>query len=372
MPSALNSPFIPIAETFLVGKEKEYVMDCVQSGWISSIGKYVTQFETAFARYIGSKHASSCSNGTAALHLAYHACGIGKGDELIMPNLTFIATANAAAYLGGKPVFVDVDPRTWNMDTTQIEKKITPKTKAIVPVHLYGVSCDMKPIMELAQKYGLRVIEDCAESHGAEYRGKKTGNIGDIAAFSLYGNKVITTGEGGIITSNDSQLMERVQLLKNHGMRPEKRYWHEEVGYNYRMTALQAAFGLGQLEGIEDILQRRENIARYYEKNLSKIKGIRFQENTPQAKRIHWLINILVDEKEYGMNRDELAKKLEEKQIDSRRIFYPMTAMPIYKSAESFPHTEYISKSGLSIPSGTGLQKEQMDRVIAVIAENAQ
>lgn len=361
-----NPEFIPVADTYLTGHEKKYVMEAVETGWVSSIAPIIKQFEEKYARFVGVKHATSTSNGTVALHLAYEACGIGPGDEVIVPNLTFIATANAAKYVGAKPVMVDVDPHTWNLDPALIEKKITPKTKAIVPVHLYGVPCDMKPIIEIAQKHGLKVIEDCAESHGAEYGNKKLGAWGDVAAFSFYGNKIITTGEGGMITSNDSELMDKITLLKNHGMRPEKRYWHTVVGYNYRMTGLQAAFGMGQLDGIQEILEKKERIGQYYQKLLGEEPGLQMQATPANGKRVYWMMNIRVTPS-FGKTRDQLVEILKAHHIDTRLLFYPLNELPVYESNESFPHSRAISREGVTLPSGTNLTSAQIERVSDVV-----
>ncbi len=360
-----NKPeeFIPVAETFLVKNEKKYVVEAIESGWVSSKGPFVERFETAFAKYIGTDFAASCSNGTTALHLAYLACGLKANDEILMPNLTFVATANAAAYIGAKPVFVDVDPNTWNMDPQQIEAKITKKTKAIVPVHLYGVPCDMDPILEIAQKHNLKVIEDCAESHGAAFHGKKTGAFGDCAAFSFFGNKIITTGEGGMVVSNNEKLIARVNFLKSHGQDPVKSYWYPETAFNYRMTALQAAFGLGQLEGIDQIIEKKIAVSAYYRRQLKDNPKIRFQDSYPDSKSVYWLNSILVP----AEKRDGLAMALKQQAIETRRVFYPLSALPMYSTKERFPASDSISECGLSIPSSCHLSTEQLDRVILAI-----
>jgi len=363
--NASNPKFIPISDLYFTGNEKKYVLEAVESGWISSQGVFVKKFEEAFAKFSRTHFATSCTNGTAALHLAYQACGIARGDEVIMPNLTFVATANSAAYLGAKPVFVDVEPNTWNINSDLIEKKITPKTKAIVPVHLYGVPCDMKPILEIAQKNDLKVIEDCAESHGAKYRGKKTGSLGHCAAFSFFANKILTTGEGGMVTSNDPEIISRINFLKNQGMDPQRRYWHPEIGYNYRMTALQAAFGLGQLEGIETAIRQKQRIATYYEKNLPPLHGLSFQQTTLNSKRVYWMFNILVNHPQ--VTRNQLSDKLKNSGIDSRPVFFPLNHLPPYQSKESFPETERISQQGISLPSGATLSKDHLERIVETI-----
>lgn len=359
-------PFIPVADTYLTGNERKYVVDCLDTGWVSSAAPIIKKFEEKYAQFIGTKYASSCSNGTVALHLAYQACGIGPGDEVIVPNLTFIATANPARYLGAKPVLAEVDEHTWNIDPDSIEKKITPKTKAIVPVHLYGVPCDMKRIMEIAHKHGLKVIEDCAESHGATFHDKKLGSWGDAAAFSFYGNKIITTGEGGMITTNDSHVIDQIDLYKNHGMRPSRRYWHEVVGYNYRMTGLQAAFGMGQLEGIDDILAKKERIGLHYQQLLGDLPGLKWQQVPVGGKRVYWMMNIRVTP-EFGMTRDQLVEELKRNNIDTRLLFYPMNELPVYQSDEAFPISQRISREGMTLPSGTTLTPVQIERVASVI-----
>ena len=361
---------IPVADTFLCGNEKKYVLEALESGWISSIGPHVKKFEEAFARYVGVSHAGACSNGTTALQLAYHACGIAKGDEVIMPNFTFVATANAATYLGAKPVFVDVDEKTWNIDVHQIEAKISPKTKAIVPVHIYGVPCDMARILKIAKKHGLKVIEDCAESHGASFGGKRTGSMGHASAYSFFGNKIITTGEGGMVTTDDDILFERVQFLKSHAMDRKRRYFHPEVGYNFRMTALQAAFGLGQLEGIDSIIAHKQRIAQRYCELLADVPGISFQEDQPGGKRVHWLFNIRIG-REFGKTRPEVEWGLAQQGIDSRNTFIPMTDLPMYHEAEGYPVSHRISEEGLSLPTGAALTESQIQTVAEAIRKMA-
>lgn len=356
---------IPILDTCLVGNEKKYVLEAIESGWVSSKGPFVGRFEQAFAEYLGIGFASSCSNGTAALHLAYQACGIKAGDEIIVPNLTFVATANAAAYLGAKPVFVDVDPNTWNMDPSQIEKKITSKTKAIVPVHLYGCPCDMKPIVEIGQKHGLRIIEDCAEAPGAQYRGKKAGTFGDCAAFSFFGNKIITTGEGGMVVSDDADLIECINFLKNHGQQPGKSYWHTEIAYNYRMTALQAAFGLGQLEGIETLIEKKIRIREYYEKKLAPLSKLRLQKSLDKSRHVAWLNSLVTTGTDIGKFRDFLNQN----GIETRPLFYPLNSLPMFKTSERFPVTDLVSKTGLSLPSGANLTQDQLEKIVSLIAD---
>lgn len=265
---------IPVAEPLVGEKELEYVTDCIKTNWISSAGKYVVKFEEMFSEFCGTRYGVATSNGTTALHLALTVLGIGKGDEVIVPTLTFVATANAARYCNADAVFVDSEPRTWNMDPEKIEEKITSRTKAIIPVHLYGHPADMDPILDIAEDHDLYVIEDAAEAHGAEYKGKKVGSLGDIGTFSFYGNKLITTGEGGMLVSDNEELIEKARIYRDHGMSPERRYWHPVIGYNYRLTNIQAAIGVAQVEKVDRIIEAKRRNAALYTSLLSDIEGI--------------------------------------------------------------------------------------------------
>jgi perosamine synthetase len=253
--------FIPVAAPMLAGNEKKYVMDCLDSNWISSRGTYIERFENAFADFCGARHALSCTNGTTALHLALLALGVGAGDEVIVPTLTFVATANAVTYCGARPVMIDAEPRTWNINPCLIEEKITPRTRGIIVVHLYGHPVDMDPVIEIARRHGLFVLEDAAEAHGAIYKGQVAGSIGDIATFSFFGNKVLSTGEGGMVVTNDPELASKIRLLKDQGMDPNRRYWYPVIGYNYRMTNVAAAIGLAQVEKADWHIQQRRELA---------------------------------------------------------------------------------------------------------------
>ena len=294
--NAAPRDFIPVAEPEIGEKEKEYVRDCLDSTWISSLGKYISQFEGGFARFSGAKYGVAVCNGTVALHLALKALGIGPGDEVIVPDLTFVATPNAVAYTGAAPVLVDSDDKTWNIDPKKLEKKITRRTKAIIPVHLYGHPCDMDEVMGIANKHKLFVIEDAAEAHGAEYKGKKVGSFGNVACFSFYGNKIITTGEGGMCVTNDERLAERMAFLKDHAMDYSNKYYHPETGFNYRMTNVQAAIGLGQLERIDEIIRKKIANARLYNELLSSVKGITTPPAAERAQKDYWLYLILVED----------------------------------------------------------------------------
>ncbi|HEC93046.1 MAG TPA: DegT/DnrJ/EryC1/StrS family aminotransferase [Candidatus Atribacteria bacterium] len=358
--------FIPIAEPSITQKEINYVTDAVKSGWVSSLGHYITEFEKNFAKYIGVKYALTTSNGTTALHLALVTLKIKEGDEVIVPDLTFVATANAVAYTRAKPIMVDVEPDTWCINPNCIKKAISKKTKAIIPVHLYGHSADMDEINKVAKEYGLYVIEDAAEAHGAEYKDKNVGSLGDVGVFSFYGNKIITTGEGGMITTNDKKLYQRAKFLRDHAMNPEKRYWHPEIGYNYRMTNLQAALGLAQLERIDELIEKKRQIFGWYKEFLGDLEGIRLNPEKEWAKNVFWMV-CMVLEKELGISRDELMAKLKEKGIDTRPFFYPMSQMPMYNSGEERSVTYNLSERGLNLPSGVNLNKDEVQWICETI-----
>ena len=360
---------LPVMEPVLKGKEAEYVLDCLATNWISSQGKYVERFQDAFTEYHSVAYALCVSNGTAALHLAMAALGIGRDDEIIVPDLTFAAPASMAVLCGAKPVLVDVDRTTWTIDPVAIEARITPRTKAIVPVHLYGHPCDMDPIMEIAKKHSLHVIEDCAEALGAEYKGCKVGTIGDIGTFSFYANKVITTGEGGMVTTNNIKLHHRMQLLRDHGMTRERRYWHHAAGFNYRLTNLQAAVGLAQMERIDEFLGYREEIVARYGRQLKDIKGITLPPSKKWAKNIYWLYSIIIDDKETGICRDALMTQLAGQGIDTRPFFYPLHQQPpfISEADRNFPNSDWLASAGLCLPTSNNIKLEDVDKVCAAI-----
>ncbi len=287
----------PISQPKLNRNELNLITRAVKSTWISSTGEYIEEFEAKFAQTVGSKYTITASNGTTALHLALLALGIGPGDEVIVPTLTFVASANSVVYTGAKPVFVDIDEPTWTIDPQKIEKKITRSTRAVMPVHLYGYPARMDEILRITRKYKLKVIEDAAEAHGARINNEYVGTMGDIGCFSFYGNKIITTGEGGMITTNNKKLAEKIRLLKNHGMSTQKKYWHPVIGYNYRMTNLQCAIGLAQLNKLQTFLETRKQIAQWYRTNLRKIPGIILPpENTSVYRGVNWLFTILVED----------------------------------------------------------------------------
>jgi perosamine synthetase len=362
-----------VAEPDIGEEELRNVVEAVKSGWISSKGKFIEKFEREFANYIGMKYGVAVSNGTVALHLALAALGIGPGDEVIVPDLTFVATINAVLYTGARPVIVDIHPEYWCMDPDKVEKAITPKTKVIIPVHLYGHPCDMDPIMEIASRNNLYIVEDAAEAHGAEYKGRKVGSFGYISCFSFYGNKIITTGEGGMVLTNDDELAEKIRILRDHGMNPEKRYWHEVIGFNYRMTNLQAAIGVAQLSKIDKFIEKKRRIAKIYAEELSGIPGIILHPEMPWAKNVYWLYSILIDPNKAKISRDELSKRLEKEGIETRKFFYPLHEMPIYAKygVYSYPVATTISRQGLNLPSSTKLTEEDARFIAQKIKEIA-
>lgn len=359
---------IPIMEPWLDEEETALVLDCLKSGWISSQGKYIPQFEEAFASYCGSRFGIATSNGTTALHLALVTVGIGPGDEVIVPALSFIATANVVVYTGARPVFADVDEKTWTMDPEELPALIGPRTKAIIPVHLYGHPADMGPILEIARRHGLWVIEDAAEAHGAEYRGRRVGALGDIGCFSFYGNKIISTGEGGMLLTDNPDWAEKARMLRDHGMSRERKYWHPVIGYNFRMTNLQAAIGLGQMKKLKRLIEIKRGLADRYRQGLVGQKGLQIQTEASWARSVYWLFSLLF-ESEGGRTRDGLIAHLSRFGVESRPVFYPIPEMPPYGEAGNCPRASRISRSGLSLPSGYRLRAEEQQRIIELILD---
>lgn len=366
--SSSKRPFIPVAEPALVGNERKYVDDCLDSSWISSNGKYIGLFEKAFAEFCGVKYAIACANGTVALHAALVGLGIGPGDEVIVPTLTYVATANAVTYCGADPLFVDSELETWNLDPRLIEAKITERTRCIVPVHLYGHPANMDPILDLARRHHLFVLEDAAEAHGAEYKGKCVGSLGDAAVFSFYGNKVITTGEGGMVVTDDAVLAARIRQVKGQGMDPERRYWFPMVGYNYRMTNIEAAIGLAQLERVDwQIARRREN-AYWYKQFLSNCPGLTLMPEQPWAKSVFWMYSVVLDSIA-PISRDRLMRVLLEQKIETRPFFYPLHSLPMYDREEAYPVAEALANRGINLPSSAKLRHEDVQYVCACLVE---
>jgi perosamine synthetase len=364
--------FIPVAAPALNGNEKAYVLDCLESTWISSSGKYLDRFEAAFAEFCGVKHAVACSNGTTALHLALVSLGVGPDDEVIVPTLTFVATANTVTYCGARPVFVDAEPETWTIDPAAIEAKITPRTRGIIPVHLFGHPADMDAIRAIARRHGLFVLEDAAQAHGAEYRGRRAGSLGDAATFSFFGNKIVTTGEGGMVTTDDASIAERMRLLRTHGMDPDRRYWHPVIGYNYRMTNLAAAIGLAQLERVHWQLDRRQEIAAWYREalGLGQAEVLTGQAERPWVRHAWWMFSVLVSGE--GADRDGVMEILSQRGIETRPIVHPLHTLPPYRAAtrdERFPVAEAIARSGINLPTWAGLTRAQVHVVSEALLE---
>lgn len=348
---------IPVYQPFIGETEKKYVNDCLDSGWISSKGKYVSLFGTAFSEYIDIKYSACVGNGTVALHLAMLALGIGPGDEVIVPTLTYIASVNAIVYAGATPVFVDSLPNTWQMDPEDVKRSITNQTKAIMAVHLYGHPCDMSALKDIAANHRLFLIEDCAEALGSRDRGRHVGTFGDISTFSFYGNKTITTGEGGMIVSNDKTLYERVLHLNNQGLAKYRQYWHDVVGYNYRMTNICAAIGLAQLERIDEVLKKKRRLAEFYIELLKDTPYIVHSE-IENVYHSYWMVSILVPQVEY---RDRVREHLANAGIETRPVFYPVHTMPMYSQRYQLHRVaEDIGWRGINLPSYPDLTDDQV------------
>jgi perosamine synthetase len=366
----MTDNFIPVAAPDLNGNEKAYVLDCLDSTWISSSGKYLDRFEAAFAEFCGVQHAIACSNGTTALHLALVALGVGPGDEVIVPTLTFVATANAVTYCGATPVFVDAVPETWTIDPAAIEAKITPRTKGIIVVHLFGHPADMEPISVIARRHGLFVMEDAAQAHGAEYRGRRAGSLGDIATFSFFGNKIVTTGEGGMVVTSDDALASRMRLLRTHGMDPTRRYWHPVIGYNYRMTNIAAAIGLAQLERVNWQLERRWELATWYREELAGVDVLSCQVEKAWARHVWWMFSVLLTEGQ--ADRDSVIDALRRRGIETRPFVHPIHTLPPYRDVtqgQHFPVAEAIARSGINLPTWAGLSRGQVQAVCDALVE---
>lgn len=354
---------IPVAQPKMAGNERKYVLDCLDTNWISSNGKYIGAFEESFAKFCGVKHAIAANNGTTALHLALVALDLKPGDEVIIPTVTYIATANAVRYCGATPVLVDVCADTMNINPEDIERKITPNTRGIIPVHLYGHPADMTAVNKIAEKHGLWVVEDAAEAHGAEVEGKKVGSLGTCATFSFFGNKIVTTGEGGMVTTNDDELAAKLRLYRGQGMDPQRRYWFPVVGYNYRMTNIQAAIGLAQMEGIDKALSDRDALAGWYNEALRDLEeDIVLPTEAAWAKQVFWMYNIFLRDGN-EQKRDEVMRKLDEMGIETRPVFYPMHILPPYKEDVSYPVADLWAQRGINLPTHQDLTQSDIERI---------
>jgi perosamine synthetase len=360
---------IPVADTRLDGNELRYLTECVQSNWISSAGPFVGAFEEKFARAMGCDLGVACSSGTAALHLALAALGVGPGDEVIIPTFTMIATANAVRYTGAAPVLVDSEAVTWNIDVSRIERRITPRTRALIIVHTYGHPADMAPIMDLARRRGLVVIEDAAEAHGAHYRGQPIGSLGEVACFSFYANKIITTGEGGMVTTNNKELAAKARRLRDHAFSDDRHFWHKYQGFNYRMTNMQAAVGLAQTERLHQLIEKRRSTARLYSELLQGIPGLTLPAQADDVHNVHWMFGLLVGP-DLGCTRDQLRQRLANEGIETRTFFIPIHLQPIYFDhfrGQRFPIAEDLCRRGMYLPSGPTLTDEDIRFIAASV-----
>ncbi len=356
----------PVYQPSLGKKEKENVLECLDSTWISSKGKFINQFETSFSEFTGIKHAATVSNGTVAIHVALLALGIGKNDEVIVPTFTYIASVNAIKYTGAKPVFVDSDIKTWQIDPTKIEEKITNKTKAIMAVHLYGQPCEMDTILSIANKYKLFVVEDCAEAFGSLYKGKHVGTFGNISTFSFFGNKTITTGEGGMVVTNDLSLYEKVVHLKGQGLAKDREYYHDIIGYNYRMTNICAAIGCAQLERANEFIEKKILISKWYEEKLKNLPVV-FHSQVGDVKHSFWMISILLKDSD---EREKIRFHLKKNGIETRPTFHPVHLMPMYFEKDlSLPVAEELGSRGINLPSYPELLESDVDFICNKIKE---
>lgn len=355
---------IPVYQPSLTGNEKKYVNECLDSTWISSKGKFINLFEESFSEFVGVKHATSVCNGTVALHLALVALGIGPGDEVIVPTLTYIASVNAIVYTGAKPVFVDSLPDTWQIDPKDVQKKVSEKTKAVMAVHLYGHACDMEALVAICKEHGLFLIEDCAEAIGTKFKNKHVGTFGDISIFSFFGNKTITTGEGGMVVTNDETLHDRATHFKGQGLAKHRQYWHDVVGYNYRMTNICAAIGMAQLEQVGQFVERKREIAFLYK---SFFDGSNYEFHIEHSSTFHsyWMCTILVESPDI---RDPLREYLAGEGIETRPIFYPVHTMPMYSEKyQRLKNAEFIAWRGINLPSYPSLTNEDVEFIAKTV-----
>lgn len=378
-----NMPFIPVCEPIIGEQEKEYVADALASGWVSSAGKYVDAFEEQWASYCQRSFGITVSSGTAALEVAVRACQIGPGDEVIIPNFTIISCALSVIHAGATPVFVDVDPDTWTLVPEAVEAAITPRTKAVMVVHMYSQPAHMQALLDIAKKHELMVIEDAAQAHGAQClisddtgsiaEWRRCGSFGAVSCFSFYGNKILTTGEGGMILTNDPDIAERARSFRNLCFTPERRFLHKESGFNYRLTNIQAAIGLGQLERIEHILDEKRRIGHAYTKRLSELKGIRLQTLTDWAKPVYWMFGLVLTD-ECNKDATEVMAFLKKHLIDSRPFFVGMHQQPVFKDNRSgqqghFPVSDTLAERGLYLPSGLKTTTDMIERICATLEE---
>jgi perosamine synthetase len=370
----MESGFIPVSAPVIGEREIAYVTDAVRSGWVSSIGPYVDRFEATFARYVGVRHAVAVANGTVALHVTLHALGIGRGDEVVIPDLTFAATAHAVLLTGAIPVLADVEPGSWCIDPSAVRRALGPRTRAILPVHLYGQAADMSALGDLAREASVPVIEDAAEAHGATWANRMVGSLGRAGAFSFFGNKVITTGEGGMVTTDDDELASRIRFLKDHGMSRERRYFHSELAFNYRMTNLQAALGVAQLEHLEGFIAKKRLIHSWYAEALGDLPGLELNPELPDSRNVFWMTSVLLPP---DARPEDVARWLRERGIDSRPFFVPMSELPHLgglrrvsaRGDGSCPVAASLSRRGLNLPSGCALSRDDVARAARALRD---
>lgn len=369
----MDTPFIPVSEPLIGDNTLPLVQECVDTGWVSSEGRFLPEFERKWSRFCGVLHGVAVSNGTTALQIAMRALGLGPGSEVIIPSFTIISCAIAVLEAGCVPVLVDCDPETWCMDPDQVERALTSRTRAIMPVHMFGHPVDMRRICQIAAKHDLRIIEDAAEAHGAEVEGRRVGGLGDMGCFSFYANKIITTGEGGMVVTGNDAHADRLRSLRNLCFRPERRFYHTEIGHNYRLTNLQAAIGVAQVDRIEDHIRRKRAMASGYRERLSDLPQISLPVERPWAKNVYWMYCLILAD-DVPFDAVEFARRLRAKGIDTRPLFLGMHEQPVLLErglfeGERYPVTERLARRGLYVPSGLNLTEEQIDRVAAAVRE---
>lgn len=360
---AAAMPMIPVYRPDLSGNERRYVLECIDTSWISSIGGFINRFEGAVANATGARHAISVSNGTVALHLAFHCLDIGPGDEVIVPTLTYIASVNTIAQTGATPVFAECRREDWLLDPADVERKITPRTKAIAPVHLYGAVCDMAALRAIADRHRLAIVEDCAEALGSTRGGRHAGLFGDVGTFSFFGNKTVTTGEGGMVITNDDALAQRMRRVKGQGQSATRRYWHVELGFNYRMTNICAAIGLAQMERLDAILARKHAIAQLYREKLANLP-ITLQRKAEGVVGSDWLFSLVLPQ---DADREDTMHAMGARGVETRPLFSCAHLMPMYDRGETFPVSEDLASRGISLPSYPGMSDNDIDRVVEAL-----
>jgi perosamine synthetase len=364
---------IPVNEPLLTEQDYTAVMDAMRSGWISGAGASIDAFEARWAAFCGRKQGIALANGTVALQVAVALLDLQPGDEVIMPTFTIISCALPVVLAGAVPVLVDCDPRTWTMDVNQVEARITPRTRALMPVHIYGHPVDMDPLLELAERYDLQVVEDAAEAHGAEYRGRRIGSFGTSSCFSFYANKLLTTGEGGMLMVDDDHLAERARRMSNLGFQPGRRFLHAELGFNFRLTNMQAALGLAQVDRMDEIVARKRRMGQAYTERLSEVAGLELQVQQPWARSVYWMFGIVLSE-QTGLDAEQFAARLKTRGVETRPFFLGMHEQPVLRDqglfeGESYPVAERIARQGLYLPSGLGLVDAQIDQVCQAVRE---